>query len=105
MDDTQLDQADLVAINLAIACEIPSLRHLDISSYIHIVDAWTEQFRRELPAIEQGFQRHAERFRNDIWFFRVGMLSLFMGTDLGMRYKQDQKRLTEISYTNPSDLF
>lgn len=105
LPDDQLERADLVVVNLAVARGIPSLSNLDVAHYRHIVDEWTKQFAAELPGWEQMFRREPERFRNDVRFFRVGQLAGFLGHVAGIQYIEVQRKLTEVRYTNPSDLF
>jgi hypothetical protein len=105
LPDEELEQADVVVLNLAVAKEIPSLAKLQISNYVNVVDDWTAQFRRVLPSMEVQFRQTPERWRNDIRLFRVGMLQGFLGHEIGLRYIEEQKTATAVSYTNPGDLF
>src|SRR4051812_28718606 len=47
LSDEQLEAADLVAINLAVARGVPGLRHLDVGRYCRTVDEWTLRFARQ----------------------------------------------------------
>jgi hypothetical protein len=105
LDDVELEAADLVELNLSVAHEIPSLAHLDVRHYCRIVDEWTHAFRAWLPGQEQKFRGRKAYFKNDIRFFRVGMLATYMGRFLGVRYIESHKKATEVYYTNPSELF
>ena len=101
----QLDSADLVELNFTVARGIPSLQALDIARYCRIVDGWTERFARVLPDMEARFLQTPGKWKNDIRFFRVGMLAGFLGHEIGLRYKDEQKQARSVRYTNPSDLF
>lgn len=105
MDEDELKRADLVAINLAVARGIPALNDLDVSRYCRIVDGWTRQFAAELPRLERIFHAAPERWKDDIRFMRVGMLAGFITGELGIAYIEEQRHVTSVQYTNPSDLF
>jgi len=105
LDDAALEQTDVVLLNLAVAKGIPSFADLDVARYVHIVDDWTRQFRQVLPGMEQQFRKTPSRWKNDIHFFRVGMLMGFLGHEIGLRYIEEQKYGTDAHYTNPGDLF
>jgi hypothetical protein len=105
LPDSDLDQSDLVAMNLMVAREIPSLSSLDIPRYCGIVDQWTRQFASVLPEMEAAFHRTPAKWKNDLRFFRVGMLAGFLGHEIGIRYLEDQKHAQAAHYLNPADLF
>lgn len=105
LPDEELEQADVVVLNLAVATGIPSLANLDVHRYVRIVNEWTAQFKAVLPGMEAQFRRTPERWKNDIRFFRVGMLQGFLGHEIGLRYIEEQKNVTEVWYTDPGDLF
>lgn len=105
LDDEQLGRADVVALNLAVAREIPGLQDLDVDRYCQIVDEWTSRFAAELPGMEAGFQRTPWKWKNDLRFFRVGMLQGFLGHEIGISYIDEQKYVDGVHYTDPSDLF
>jgi len=105
LDDPELEATDLVEMNLSVAREIPSLENLDVPRYCRIVDEWTEAFRNWLRGAERTFRDQKSYFKNDIRFFRVGMLASYMGRFLGIRYIESHKKAKEVRYTNPSDLF
>ena len=60
LDDSALEQTDVVLLNLAVAKEIPSLADLDIARYVRIIDDWTRQFARVLPGMEATFRKTPE---------------------------------------------
>lgn len=105
LSDNQLERTDLVAMNLAVAKEIPSLAELDIARYSRLADEWTSRFRQELPGMEQRFHTTPQNWKNDIRFFRVGMLQGFLGHIIGVRYIDEQKHAKAVYYKNASDLF
>jgi hypothetical protein len=105
LDEPDLEQFDLVAANLTIARQIPALSELEIPRYVRIVEDWTRQFAQRLPDMERVFQQTPARWKSDIRFFRIGMLQGFLGHEIGLRYFEEQKHVTAVSYTDPSNLF
>ena len=105
LPDEQLERADLVVANLAVARGIPSLADLDVARYRRTVDDWTKQFAADLPSWEQMFRQAPDRFKNDVRFFRVGQLAGYLGHVADIRYIEDQRKATSVRYTNPADLF
>jgi hypothetical protein len=103
--DEQLEQADVVRLNLAVARGIRGLESLDVDMYVRTVDEWTERFRRDLPRMERNFEAAPHKWKNDIRFFRVGMLQGFLGGVIGVRYIEEQKHAEAVYYTNPGQLF
>ena len=109
LSDAELEQVDIVEMNIAVAREIPGLDKLDCAAYRKTVDVWTDQFRRWLPTTEHAFRQAPEKYKNDINFFRLGMLAQFLDEHVGVAYvarqKQDQKRgVKEVRYTDPGHL-
>ena len=105
MTDEQLERVDLVLVNIAVAREIPSLRELDVAKYCQTVDDWTARFSKWLPGAERNFKKTPWKWKNDIRFFRVGMLQGFLGHQIGVRYIEEQKSAKGVKYTDPGDLF
>jgi hypothetical protein len=105
LDDSELETTDVVEMNLSVAREIPSLEKLEVGRYCRIVDQWTSGFRNWLPSAEKKFRERCQYFKNDIRFFRVGMLASYMGKFLGIRYIESHKKAKAIYYTNPNELF
>ena len=105
LPDEQLEQADVLRLNLAVACGIPGLESLDIEKYTRTVDAWTAAFTRELPRLERMFKATPHKWKNDLRFFRVGMLQGFLGHEIGIWYIEEQKQAEAVRYTDPGQLF
>ena len=109
LSDAELEKVDIVQMNIAVAREIPGLEKLDCAAYRKTVDTWTDQFRRWLPTVEHAFKEAPAKYKNDISFFRIGMLAQFLDEHVGIAYveqqKQDQKRgVKEVWYTDPGHL-
>ena len=105
ISDAELEKADLVLLNLAVAVDIPSHGDLDIPRYARVVDDWAGRFSAALPGMEAAFRETPERWLNDIRFFRIGQLMGFLGHEIGISYIDEQKKAEEVWYTNPGDLF
>lgn len=114
LPDAALEKVDVLEMNIAVAREIPGLEKLDYDHYRQIVGGWTDQFRRWLPTVESGFRQSPDKYKNDINFFRLGMLAQFLDETVGVRYVPEQKqaqvqerkdgRHVNILYTKPGDL-
>jgi len=109
LSDAELEQVDIVEMNIAVARGIPGLEKLDYDHYRSTVDKWTDQFRLLLAAKEFDFRKNPERFKNDINFFRLGLLAEFLDYHVGVAYVENQKQalkrgLKSISYTDPGHL-
>ncbi len=114
LTDEQLEKTDLIELNLAVAREIPGLEKLDYDHYRCTVDDWTGKFRRWLPTVEHAFHQAPDKYKNDINFFRLGMLAQFLDQKVGIAYVEEQKRAqikdrkagkrTGVRYTDPGQL-
>jgi hypothetical protein len=104
-EERDLEGADLVAINLSVARDVPSLTGLGVKGYCRTVDDWARKFASVLPAMEREFAKTPARWKNDVRFFRVGMLQGFLGQELGVEYIQSQKGAQSVDYLEPSQLF
>ncbi len=105
LQSDELGRVDPVEVNLLVAQHLDSLQNIDIPEYQRMVDVWTDDFRRRLPEAEHHFRQTPGDWNNDIHFFRLGVLCWFLGEVLAIRYREDQKHLKSIRYTNPEDLF
>src|SRR5688500_4987406 len=105
LSEEDLDALDPVVLHLVVAKGLPRLADLDIGRYVDIVDAWAEDLWRRLPAMEQEFHKSPEDWRNDLSFFRLGVVCWFMENVLGIVYREDQREVKRILYTDPADLF
>ena len=106
MDEEELATVDPLASNLIVAKEVDDLADLEVAGYQSTVNSWVDDFRtRCLPYWEQFFHETPDDFRNDIRFFRLGMVCQYLDLELGISYRPDQRDLTSIFYTDPSDLF
>ena len=101
----ELGRIDPLEINLLVAKGIPSLANLDIAPYRDLLDRGAEVLRRELPAADERFYRKPYQWKNDIRFARLALMCWYVDEVLGVQYREDQKNLERVLYTDPSDLF
>src|SRR5262245_18504640 len=104
-DAARLARTDPALVNLEVAKGIPDLADLDVRPYCHLLDETATGFRRWLPGAEKEFHADPPGWQNDLISIRPGMLYQFIEQVLGVRYREDQKQVAKIQYTNPGDLF
>jgi len=103
--DAELARVDPLVMNLLVAKSIPSLADLDIPRYQRQADQWAEDIRRRLPGAEKVYRRTPQNWKNDVNFFRLGVLCGYLEHEAGIAYNEDQRTATAVYYTDPSDLF
>jgi len=103
--DAELARVDPLIMNLLVAKSIPSLADLEIPRYQRQADQWAEDVRRRLPSAEKVFRRTPKDWKDDVNFFRLGVLCGYLEHEAGIAYNEDQRTATTVRYTNPSDLF
>lgn len=101
----ELSRVDPLWLNLLVARSIPSLTHLDIPRYERQADEWAAEVRQRLPDAEKAFWQTPSHWKNDVNFFRLGVLCSYLELEAGIAYNEDQRNVREIWYTDPSDLF
>lgn len=105
MSHEDLATIDPVVMNLVVAQGVPALADLDIGRYIAIVDAWADDLRERMRAFEPQFFESPNSWDNDLTLFRLGLVCWFVDEVLGVAYREDQRNVTRIRYTDPTDLF
>ncbi len=58
-----------------------------------------------MPGAERVFRKTPQDWKNDVNFFRFGVLCCYLEHEAGIAYKEDQRNVTAVWYTDPSDLF
>ncbi len=101
----ELARIDPLVMNLLVAKSIPSLSDLDIAHYQQLADKWAYGVRKRLPKAEAEFRKTPQDWKNDIRFVRLAVMCEYVDRELGIGYREDQKDLTAVAYTDPSDLF
>jgi hypothetical protein len=101
----QCEISDPLILNLLVAKEITSLSTLDLGAYVRQVNRWAAELKECLPGAEAEFHCTPEAWKNDIHFFRLGMLCWYVDEVLRIRYREDQRDLKSVCYTDPRDLF
>jgi hypothetical protein len=105
LDCKQLARLDPLLMNLEVARGIPRLSHLDVASYQRMADEWATDVARSLSEDEAAFHRSPGAWKNDLAFFGLGVLCWYVDEVLDIHYREDQRDLKAVRYTNPSDLF
>jgi hypothetical protein len=105
LSSEELGALDPVVMNLAVAKGITTLADLDIGHYVRLADRWADDLRGRMPALEAEFHKSPQDWRNDLDFFRLGLVCWYVDVVLEVAYREDQRNLTSVLYTNPSDLF
>jgi hypothetical protein len=105
MAEARLAGVDPLVMNLVVARGVPALADLDVPCYRVEADSWAEQIRDRLPGDEEWFWQTPQDWKNDVNFFRLGVLCWYVDEVLGVRYREDQKYVRGIAYTDPCDLF
>jgi len=103
--DAELARVDPLVLNLLVAKSVPILADIDIQHYQRQADLWAEDVRRRLPAAEMVFRRSPRDWKDDVNFFRLGVLCGYLEHEAGIAYIEDQRYATAVYYTDPSDLF
>ena len=105
LPDAELEKVDIVEMSVAVAREIPRCENLDYQHYKQIVDGWADDVRRWMSVAEVNFQKSPKEWRNDINFFRLGLLATYLTRERGVRYhekySQDQKEDRNSKYEEP----
>jgi hypothetical protein len=106
--DAELRSVDPVVMNLVVAKGIPALADLDIERYVRLADEWAKDLLARMRTKEKEFFRTPQKWRNDIDFFRLGLVCWYCDVVLGVAYHEDQRNVDEkagIRYTDPTHLF
>jgi hypothetical protein len=101
----ELARVDPVDMNLLVARGIPSLADLDPAPYRALLDRGAAVLREQLPAAEERFYRNPGQCKNDVRFARLALMCWYVDEVLGIKYREDQKHLHRVRYTDPGDLF
>ncbi len=101
----ELKLIDPLVMNLLIAKGIPALANVSIFAYEQKLFVWADEIRRGLHDAELNFHADPARWRDDINFFRLGYLCFYVEMKLGIRYREDQRDLKRVFYTDPGDVF
>ena len=54
---------------------------------------------------EAEFDKAPQDWRNDVDFFRLGLVCWYVDVVLGIAFREDQRNVSRILYTDPADLF
>jgi hypothetical protein len=101
----ELAFVDPLEMNLLVAKGVEPLAHLRIEDYLQKADDWANEIRDGLVKAEEEFHKTPLDWKNDLNFFRLGFLCYYVDQQLGIRYREDQRHLKAVSYTDADDLF
>jgi hypothetical protein len=104
-NNDELKLVDPLAMNLLIAKGIPALAKLNIFPYEQKIIEWANGIKRGLRDAENQFHQTPWHWKNDLNFFRLGYLCYYVDEVLGIHYREDQRDLHSVFYTDPNDLF
>src|SRR5207248_1662207 len=104
LSNEQLGRVDPLLMNLLVAKSIPALTDLDIPRYQHQRDLWFEEVQQRLPAAEEVFWQTPGDWKNEVNFFRLGVVCGYLENEVGIAYNEDQRENRSILYADPSDL-
>lgn len=68
-------------------------------------DEWAAGITARLPYAEKVFHQSPQDWDNDVNFLHLAVLCEYLDREAGISYKEDQKYIKSILYTDPSDLF
>jgi hypothetical protein len=92
-------------MNLVVASGIPCFAELDIGHYVRLVDQWASDIRRRLPGMETHFHRSPANWKNDIRFFRLGIVCWYVDEVLKVTYPDELANSEDRLYADPLDIF
>ena len=100
LSNEELGKVDPLVMNLAVAKGTPAFAKLDISHYVQTADHWAMQIRQRLSRMETHFHRKPADWKNDIRFFRLGIVCWFTDEILKITYPDE---LADAGYRIYSD--
>ena len=100
-----LARIDPLRLNLSVARGCPGLERLDSSRFASLLDTWASDIRQAIAEAEDQFHAEPAAWKNDLDFFRLGLLCWYVDEVLGVRYRDDQRESDRAVYTDPGDLF
>jgi hypothetical protein len=105
LPERQLAAMDPLRLNLAVARGCSRLDDREIAQLAGTLDSWAAEVARALPNAEAEFHKSPADWKNDLDFFRLGLLCWYLDEVLGIRYHDDQRDMEYVRYTDPRDLF
>ena len=105
MSSEELRRTDPLVMNLVVAKGIPSLANLDIGQYAALADEWATDIRQRLPGMEPHFHRSPQDWKNDIRFFRLGIVCWYVDEVLKVTYPDELANAEDRIYVDPLNVF
>jgi hypothetical protein len=105
MSSAEFGRTDPLVMNLVVAKGIPSLANLDIGHYAALADKWANDIRHRLPGMEPHFHRSPADWKNDIRFFRLGIVCWYVDEVLKVTYPDELANAEDCIYVDPLNVF
>ena len=105
LPNEKLKTVDPLVMNLLVAKGIPALADLDIERYAKLADRWADDIRQRLANNESQFHRMPEKWKNDIRFFRLGMVTWYADEVLKVQYPDELADVGNRIYSDPQTYF
>lgn len=96
---------DPLVMNLVVAKRIPCFKELDIGHYTRLADQWAADIRHRLPGAEAHFRRSPGNWKNDIRFFRLGIVCWYIDEVLRITYPDELADAEDGIYADPTNVF
>src|SRR5271165_4851195 len=104
LSNEELRRVDPLVMNLVVAKGIPCFAALDVAHYVRLADQWAEDIRKRLPGAEAHFRRSPADWKNDIRFFRLGIVCWYVDEVLRVTYPDELAIAEDRLYTDPMDI-
>ncbi len=105
LSSEELRRTDPLVMNLVVAKGISLFAEMDIGHYVCLADQWASDIRHRLPRAEAHFQRSPQNWKNDIRFFRLGIVCWYVDEVLGITYPDELANAEGRLYVDPMDIF
>ena len=105
LSDEELRNSDPLVMNLVVAKGIPCFAELDVGHYVRLVDGWASDIRKRLAGAEAQFYRSPADWKNDIRFFRLGIVCWYIDEVLKITYPDELANAEDRLYADPLDVF
>jgi hypothetical protein len=100
-----LDSVDPLVMNLVVAKKIPCFADLNVGRYVRLADRWAGDIRERLPGAEARFWQSPADWKNDVRFFRLGIVCWYADEVLGITYPDELADAEERLYVDPMNVF
>src|SRR5687768_9012638 len=95
LSDDELANNDIARMNLSVARGIEGLASLDVEQHCRTLDEWATRASERLARSDDHFRLARMSWRNDIRFFRLGIVCQVLEEEFGIRYHEEQSAFQE----------